>query len=59
MQKKMFPLPQTSMSVTVTMVVVTRHATTMMEATPAPVELDIPKVDLMDAQVIFQLHVMY
>ena len=48
-----FSLPQISMNVTVTMVIVNRHASMKMEATPAPVELDIHKMVFMVAQVIF------
>ena len=45
-------LPQISMSVTVTMVVVSRHALTKMEATDAPVNLDIQEM-VLTVQVIF------
>ena len=41
------------MSVTVTTVVVTRHASMKMEATDAPVNLDIKKMVFMAVQVIF------
>ena len=40
------------MSVIVTMVAVNRHASTKMEATDAPVNLDIQKMALITAQVI-------
>ena len=42
-----------SMNVLVTMVVVTRHAATLLVATPAPVELDIPKVDIVVQVILF------
>ena len=44
------------MNVLVTMVDVNRHATTMVEATPAPVELDMHKMAFMDVQVYLLLH---
>ena len=46
------PSPQMLMSALVTiMVFVIRYATTMLVATPAPVELDIHRVDFLHAQV--------
>ena len=51
--KLFFSLRQISMSVTVTMVAVKRHASMKMEAIDAPVNLDIPKMVFITVQVIF------